>query len=253
MPVCPVAWFNLTCAARAFCRRVQSSSEFHPQEASMRDDEVNPNRLQPRDLVEAGYDQMAEQYLASKRPLTAEAEALLEQLLESVPADAPLLDLGCGAGVPVTRWLAARRPVTGVDLSSRQLELARQHVPTATFVQADMTAVDFPPSSFGGVVAMHSIIHVPREEHLPLLQRIHRWLRPGGRFLATWPVSAWEGDDPNWLGWGAPMWWSHFDGATNLELLRRAGFAIDVAETRHEQDETWLWVLARSEKEGAEQ
>jgi SAM-dependent methyltransferase len=195
-------------------------------------------------LVEAGYDRMAEQYLASKQPLNAETEALLEALVAGLTADAPLLDLGCGAGVPVTRWLAAHHLVTGVDLSARQLELARQHVQGATFVQADMLAVDFPAGSFGAVVAMHSIIHVPREEHLPLLRRIRRWLRPAGRFLATWPVNDWEGDEHNWLGWGAPMWWSHFDGATNLELLRRAGFTIEFAERRSSQDETWLWVLA---------
>ena len=210
----------------------------------MTDDEVNRDRQQRRALVEAGYDQMAEQYLASKQSITADVESLLGQLVEGIPADVPVLDLGCGAGVPVTHWLAERHPLTGVDFSSRQLELARRHVPGATLVQSDMTAVDFPESTFGAVVAIYSIIHVPREEHLPLLRRVYHWLRPGGRFLATWPVTAWEGDERDWLGWGAPMWWSHFGGETNLELLRRAGFAIDVADTLRGPEETWTWVLA---------
>ena len=211
----------------------------------MSDDELHGERhQQQRALVAAGYDAMAEQYLASKQPMTTEVESLLRQLIEGITADIPLLDLGCGAGVPVTRWLAERHPVTGVDFSSRQLDLARRHVPGATFVRSDMTAVDFPECTFGAVVAIYSIIHVPREEHLPLLRRVHRWLQPGGRFLATWPVNAWEGDERDWLGWGAPMWWSHFDGATNLELLRRAGFVIDVAETLRGPEETWTWVLA---------
>jgi 2-polyprenyl-3-methyl-5-hydroxy-6-metoxy-1,4-benzoquinol methylase len=34
-----------------------------------------------------------------------------------------VLDLGCGAGVPATRWLADRSfTVTGMDVSARQLE-----------------------------------------------------------------------------------------------------------------------------------
>ena len=34
-----------------------------------------------------------------------------------------MLDLGCGAGVPATRWLADRSfTVTGMDVSARQLE-----------------------------------------------------------------------------------------------------------------------------------
>jgi len=194
-------------------------------------------------LVEAGYDQIAEQYLAH-RQLGPETIVLLEHLLEGVPEAARVLDLGCGAGAPVTAWLAQRRPVTGVDVSSKQLELARRHVPTATLLQADMTRVDFPPASFGAVVALYSIIHVPRTEHRPLLGRIHRWLRPGGGFLATWATTHWEGWDPNWLGWGAPMWWSHFDGPTNLALLQQVGFELETTE-RRTGAETWLWVLAR--------
>jgi hypothetical protein len=40
------------------------------------------------------------------------------------------------------------------------------------------------------------------------------------------------------------MWWSHHDEATNLRLLREAGFAIERAEVR-EGAERWLWVLCR--------
>lgn len=92
---------------------------------------------------------------------------------------------------------------------------------------------------------MHSIIHVPRENHAPLLRRIHGWLRPGGRFLATWPFGPWEGEETDWSGWGAPMWWSHFGADTYELLLREAGFRIEIAETLREQDETWRWILAR--------
>ena len=38
--------------------------------------------------------------------------------------------------MPMTKALAAGRQVTGVDLSTRQLELARRNVPEATFIQA---------------------------------------------------------------------------------------------------------------------
>jgi SAM-dependent methyltransferase len=204
----------------------------------------------PKRVVEAGYDRMAEQYLASKQALGADTEALLEELVAGLPATAAVLDLGCGAGVPVTRWLAGRVAVTGVDLSAAQLALAARHAPGARLIKADMTAVDFPPASFDAAIALNSIIHVPREEQAPLVGRIHAWLRPGGRFLATWAIGAWEGKEDNWEGWGAPMWWSHHDAATNLALLERAGFAIERAERRAGAGETWLWALARKPAEG---
>jgi SAM-dependent methyltransferase len=196
-------------------------------------------------LVEAGYDRMAERYLASKQADDPVPLAALEELARDLPAGGAALDLGCGAGVPATRWLAAHFATTGVDVSARQIALARRHVPAATFVQAGMTEVAFPAASFDAVVALHSIIHVPRAEHAPLVRRIYTWLRPGGAFLATWAMSAWEGAEEDWQGWGAPMWWSHFGAAENLALVREAGFHVQAAEPRTSGDETWYWILAR--------
>jgi 2-polyprenyl-3-methyl-5-hydroxy-6-metoxy-1,4-benzoquinol methylase len=211
-----------------------------------------------RRTVESGYDQMAEQYLATKDsedPLALEA---LEDLASLLPSEAAVLDLGCGAGVPVTRWLADRGfAVTGVDVSPKQLELARTNVPEGTFLKADMTEVTFAPESFDAVVAFHSIIHVPRTEHPTLLESIHRWLEPGGALLATMTVADYEGRDEDWEGWGAPMVWSHYGRNANVAMLREAGFEMRYAEPRTgrgtgDETETWLWVLARKRsREGA--
>jgi 2-polyprenyl-3-methyl-5-hydroxy-6-metoxy-1,4-benzoquinol methylase len=203
-----------------------------------------------RRTVESGYDRMAEQYLATKDPEDPLALAAIEDLASHLPSNAMVLDLGCGAGVPVTRWLADRGfAVTGVDVSARQLELARTNVPEGTFLKTDMSEVVFAPETFDAVVAFHSIIHVPRTGHPALLGGIHRWLRPGGVFLATMTVTDYEGKDENWEGWGAPMVWSHYDGKANVAMLREAGFEILYAEPRTGKGtgdaETWLWVLAR--------
>jgi cyclopropane fatty-acyl-phospholipid synthase-like methyltransferase len=192
---------------------------------------------------------MAEHYLSTREvnnPLTL---AALEQFASNLPRGSAVLDLGCGAGVPVTQWLAQRFVVTGVDISARQLQLAREHVPGATLIKASMTEVDFPPEAFDAVVALYSIIHVPRTEQPMLVRRIHRWLKPAGGFFATWAVHAWEGAEENWEGWGAPMWWSHHDQETNLLMLQEAGFRIESADIRTSDGETWLWVIAR--KQGA--
>ena len=201
-------------------------------------------RVEAKRLVARGYDRIAEEYLASKEGLDQQIEALLRGLTAGLGPEARVLDLGCGAGVPVTQWLAERFRVTGVDLSATQLALAREQMPGASLVRADMGTIAFAPGSFDAVVSCYAIIHLPREEHPALLASIARWLRPGGRFLATWALGEWEGREEDWLGWGAPMWWSHHDEATNLRLLREAGFAIEHAERRMGA-ERWLWALCR--------
>ncbi len=201
--------------------------------------------------IEAGYDRVADQYLSTKDPEDPLTLAALEDMSHVLPENAAVLDLGCGAGVPVTRWLARRGyAVTGVDVSARQLELARRYVPEATFIRSDMTELAFEPETFDAVVAFHSIIHVPREEHPALLADIHRWLKPGGTFLAILTVTDFEGEDSNWEGWGAAMRWSHHDAETNRSMLRETGFELRYAEPRTNpgtggSDETWLWVEAR--------
>jgi cyclopropane fatty-acyl-phospholipid synthase-like methyltransferase len=200
--------------------------------------------MDPRHTVESGYDRIAEQYLATKRAGAETIVAQLEQLAAGLPDGAAVLDLGCGAGVPALEWLAQRFTVTGVDVSARQLELARQRVPAATLIKADMTALELAAESFDAVVALYSIIHVPRQEQASLLERINGWLKPGGGFLATWAIHAWEGREADWEGWGAPMWWSTFGADKNLALLDAAGFAVGSAQQLTGNGETWLWVLA---------
>jgi SAM-dependent methyltransferase len=147
----------------------------------------------------------------------------------------------------MTATLAGGRRVIGVDISARQIELARRKVPGATFLQADLTKLVRPPASADAVVAFYSLTHVPREEIAPLLRRIRTWLRPDGVFLASFGVE----DDPgtiedDWLG--APMYFSHFSARVNRRLVAEAGFAIQWAEVLSEPedrfDARFLWILA---------
>src|SRR5919112_3772878 len=108
----------------------------------------------PQDLVAHSYDVIAERYAAwTGEALTGVRKRYVELVQEQIPPGAAVLDLGCGTGVPIGRALAARYRVTGVDGSAHSIELARQKVPNATFLQADMTQVEFPRGSFAGVIS----------------------------------------------------------------------------------------------------
>ena len=65
---------------------------------------------------------------------------------------------------------------------------------------------------------------------------MHDWLRPGGALLATVGARAWSGREDDWLGSGAPMWWSHADAASYRRWLAAAGFAIEEDEFVPEGD-----------------
>ncbi len=155
-------------------------------------------------------------------------ECALELVLGELSREDRVLDLGCGCGIPATQVLSQRCRIVGVDLSDVQLRRAQQLIARADLVQADMSRLQFKGSSFAGVVALWSIIHVPLEDQRGLLSRINAWLKPGGFLLATVGFQRWVGSEDDWCGVpGARMYWSHEDRETNRVWIEEAGFAIE--------------------------
>jgi len=224
-------------------------ADFFPEIRAMYQRLEAVDALDPKQVVEQGYDRIAERYVEwAQDGRTEERARYTSVLLDELSPGATVLDLGCGAGVPTTQQLAQRFEVTGVDVSARQIALAQQSVPEAQFIQADITQLDFPPASFDAVAAFYSIIHVPRQEQAKLLRDIASWLRPGGLLVATMGAHSMKANfDEDFLG--APMYWSSFDSQTNRRLVKEAGLHIVNAreETAKEFDEpvTFLWIVAQ--------
>lgn len=196
--------------------------------------------------VREGYNAIANRYLTERRHDSADVR-LLDELITRLPADAHILDAGCGAGIPITQMLSERFQVTGVDFSEAQIELAKKNVPNARFLCEDMTGLSFPENTFDGITSYYAIIHLPREEHQSLLASFYRMLKPGGLALLCLGAEHLIDDiDENYLG--TRMYWSHYDTETYLKMLNECGFSIIWA--KHVTDESCegaghLFVLAK--------
>ncbi|HEU4745414.1 MAG TPA: class I SAM-dependent methyltransferase [Anaerolineales bacterium] len=174
--------------------------------------------------VKEGYNAIANRYLAERSRDSADVR-LLDEFVEQLPANAEVLDAGCGAGVPIGQMLSKHFHVTGVDFSKTQIELAKRNVPKGTFLCEDMTKLDFPDNTFDGITSYYAIIHVPRQEHQSLLANFHRMLKPGGLALLCLGAEHLI-DDVDEDFFGARMYWSHYDRGTYLELLKELRFKI---------------------------
>lgn len=205
--------------------------------------------MDPKQVVADGYDSIAEQHEAWAGGVRVEERARYTAvLLEKLAEGAEVLELGCGSGIPTTQRLAEKFAVTGVDISAKQAALAQQNVPSAKFIHADMTKLDFPRGSFDAAAAFYAMIHVPRNEQAELLGKIAEWLRPGGYLVATMGANATDAYfSEDFLG--TPMYWSNFDSETNRRLVREAGLTILSAEEKTEDEFgepiTFLWVVAQ--------
>jgi SAM-dependent methyltransferase len=197
--------------------------------------------------VEAGYDALADRFGEWMARVEGDPWGrFLDDLADRLPAGGHVLDLGSGNGAKIAR-LADRFDITGIELSERQLRLARAAVPTASFVQADFTELEFPAETFDAVIALYSIVHVPRDEQPALFARILHWLKPGGLFLASLSHVGGEDRVGEWLG--VDMFFSGFDADTNRRLVRETGFELVADELvwmqEPEGEVAFLWVLAR--------
>lgn len=174
-------------------------------------------------LVREGYDRLVESYLEAREQY--DTSGWLDRMTHRLPENARILDLGCGAGVPIARTLVSQGyEVTGIDGSAKQVQKAKELVPEATFHVGDMTEATFPDESFDGICAFYSIIHVPRERHANLFRSIRRWLKQGGVALLVLGAHDLE-DDEEYMD-GVPMFWSHFAVETNRRLLSDAGLRV---------------------------
>lgn len=183
--------------------------------------------MSERDTVRRAYDELAETYAAERgRDVDAAAAARLDRFAEQLPEAARLLDAGCGQGTPVLAALSGEVGVVGLDFSGEQLRLARSNAPLAALACGDMTALPFREESFDAVTALHSLIHVPLDEHSTVLDEFARVLAPGGLLLLTEGETAWVGENPDWLDTGVTMRWEIAGREATRDQLGRAGFEV---------------------------
>jgi SAM-dependent methyltransferase len=203
-------------------------------------------------LVRDGYDAIAERYLrlASETPDSHPRRRQTAALLDRLAADASVIELGCGAGVPIAAEIVSRgHRYTGVDISPRQIELACEVVPGGSFIVGDALDQRFAANSFDAALMLYAITHVPRRRWNSLARQIHTWLAPDGFFLVNVPQegnSGWLEED--FLGFGTTNWTNAYGASECADLLKRVGFEIVEAQTYadDEPDEPgWVWILAR--------
>lgn len=204
--------------------------------------------VDPKETVRRGYDLISHTYRPDEGGgMDSDYAGWLLELVSLLSDGDPVLELGCGCGVPVAQILSSTFTYTGVDISPVQIERAVSLVPYANFILADMSELSFADASFAAVVSLYAIIHIPLAEQPDLLRNIAAWLQPGGYFLAIVGDTAWTGREEDWLG--AEMYWSHADFETYRSWLLDLDFEIIWSRFIPEGDGGHQLLLARKEKE----
>ena len=201
---------------------------------------------QNSEIVRKGYNKLAEKY--NKQRKLYQSKPLLLKFLKYLPKNSKVLDLGCGAGIPVSKFLVDNGcKVTGIDFSDGMLKLARKNVPAAKFIKMDITKIKFKENSFDGVISFYAIIHIPRNYHSKIYKDLHKILKPDGILFANASgTNTWEETAKDYLG--VPMFWSFYNPKITLKIIKNADFEVLWSKVLKIGNEKQFWVLAKNKK-----
>lgn len=169
-------------------------------------DELDPERLCPQDLlrtfqknsltqhlsgndsdpiqiIKTYYDRQAAGYQTSYEDEIHKKQFdrdFLDKLRALLPPRSRVLDVGCASSCQQARYLGQFFDITAIDLSPKNVALARHRYPELDVREMNMLSMNFQDAEFDGLNAFYSIIHIPSRHLDALFNEFSRVLRSDG-------------------------------------------------------------------------
>ena len=166
----------------------------------------------------------------------------LDALLDLLPPDALVADLGCGPGRHLQELGRRGLRAVGVDLSAGMLAVARTR---GRVVQGDLRALPLRSGSVDGVWSCYALLHLDGPGLAQALAEAVRVLRPGGALGLV--LAAGEGSEHEPVSYAPELSrWFHLHPAAELErLCTGLGLQVLLADVVPEAHRSPLRLVAR--------
>lgn len=194
------------------------------------------------DRMKVAYNRVASQYDERNGTMNPVLEAFATSFMTELPAHPSILDAGCGTGRDMAWFEQNGCTVTGIDLSSEMLALARTRT-TGVLLEMDLLELNFESDSFEGIWTNASLLHIPKARTADILSQFRNLLKTNG-ILA---LGLQKGDFEGWESGVYADTERYFSRFTEIEietLLTASGFVVKSLETREGGPRTWIHILA---------
>lgn len=174
------------------------------------------------DLIIPLYDRHARDF-DRERGRELHEKGWLDRFIALVRPSGTVLDLGCGTGEPIARYLAdAGLRVVGVDSSPAMIGMCRERFPGQEWVVADMRHLAL-ARRFDGILAWDSFFHLRAEDQRLMFPRFEAHAAPGAALMFTSGPHAGEA-----IGsyHEQPLYHASLDSAEYERLLAANGFLV---------------------------
>ncbi len=150
-------------------------------------------------------------------------KAWLDRFLALLPANATILDLGCGSGEPIGRYLIGNGcSLTGVDSSPELIAMCKESFPAQDWHTSDMRTFSI-ERYFCGILAWDSFFHLNHSDQRQMFSIFRDHAASRAALMFTSGPSHGEAIG-NFRG--EAMYHASLDTAEYTELLKVNGFAV---------------------------
>jgi ubiquinone/menaquinone biosynthesis C-methylase UbiE len=198
------------------------------------------------------YDHMAKDWTSSPWDEGWWSGAITS-LTQFLPKGARILDAGCGGGAVVRELWKQGFAAEGFDFSQKMLEIARQRVPQAKFVVADIYDLSgFEDGVYDAIVLQAVLLHIPKKDCSEILRNLVAKLRPGGYLLVA--VKQVKLDRPeetiekdNYFGYEIERFFSYFTMPELQGYLKDQGLKIVFENVETMGPTHWLQLIGHKQ------
>jgi SAM-dependent methyltransferase len=163
-----------------------------------------------------------------------EARRLLS-CFKDLPADARILDVGCGDGFHLNllrEYGKKSWSLEGIDMDKRAVDMAKK---SGLIVhRGSVETIDLPENNYDLAFMIQTIEHL--EKPVEVLQGIRKFLKPGGKLLIvtdnTGSLDFKFSKKNYWGGYHFPRHWNLFNRKSLTKLAVKTGFEVAVFETQ---------------------
>jgi SAM-dependent methyltransferase len=169
------------------------------------------------------YECHAHAYARDRGTKIREQRHWMERFLKLIPPGGSVLDLGCGSGQPIARYLIENGyDVTWVDSSSTLIGMCISNFPHQQWMVADMRVLSL-DRSFDGILAWDSFFHLSPDDQRRMFPLFRKHAAPQAALMFTSGPAYGEA-----IGsyCGEPLYHASLDPEEYRALLDENGFRV---------------------------
>ena len=169
------------------------------------------------------YERYAEQW-DQRRDRGLVEKSWLDRFLTHLPPGSTILDMGCGGGEPIARYLMERGcRVTGIDSSPTMIGMCRSRFPAQEWIVSDMRSLDL-KRRFDGIIAWDSFFHLNEDHQRRMFPIFASHTKPGAPLIFTSGPSQGEAIG---IFQGERLYHGSLDASEYRSLLAGSGFEVE--------------------------